>query len=539
MVRTKFCMAVLMATTVACGSSTSDPAQNATPNNIDGKGDQTGDVTMCAAVRGNGQLIPAHFGSLARIVEHYGPIHAMSGGSSASITTFLTSSIHANPLTTDCSGERCADAERNQRIALLLKSFDGYIEYLATTDEAAAISAAIPIVKRVQEAGLESLLAEDPEAASAALQGILNSEDLVALVNPEMIALLQNSPNPQYHATDILGAIKGFGAFSADDPKIVVRPGVLNFEAVADQLDVLASFYAGYGPFDTEGMTAWFADCATAGQGKTWAQVRGLPAGESSCGAEFHRMFGEYRATMRTDGALRTRGEDMVGTFMPSLISTSVLTGGAITAWQSAKAQYDSGQDPTLDINFDDVRFGYFGDQDSLDAFKEATSQRADLKSKKGLDLGTVTWRTALSLSPAEPGLARALPIDDAAMSSGGWSDLHPVLVLKDLGCDKVIYVTRSDAESPFARGVAGLLGMTAEQDGQLYDLDNPDSSFSRSLAEADAVWCTNWNNVESSELTTDGYNAPLQTSDEFFLEGTSAYSNTTADTNLVGCTKP
>jgi hypothetical protein len=98
--------------------------------------------------------------------------------------------------------------------------------------------------------------------------------------------------------------------------------------------------------------------------------------------------------------------------------------------------------------------------------------------------------------------------------SAGGWSDLHPSLVLRNMGCDQVIYVTRRGQESGFAQGVAGLLGMTDEQKTALYDL-GADSSCALSIAESSAVWCTDWNRFSGTQLAEifeDAYNAPLET---------------------------
>jgi hypothetical protein len=361
---------------------------------------------------------------------------------------------------------------------------------------------------------------------------------LVDLVNPELIELLQTSPNPEYHTQDILSAIQGFGSFSADDPKILVRPGLLNFGELADRLAFAASFYAAYGDADLEATEAWLNDCAAAGRGKTWSEVRALPAGDSTCGEQFMALMAEYDDLFLTDAALMNRVHDNVGTYMPALISTSVLTGDAVTAWQDARQQYLAGEDPTLDVNFDDVRFGYWGDSASVKMLED-TNQRTDLKSQKAMSLQTATWREILSYSPAEPGLSRARNITDETVSAGGWSDLHPVLVLKDIGCDKVIYVTRTDPESNFARGVAQLLGMDADDDKALYDLESRESSFSHSIAEADAVWCTNWNDIEASDvegLVSDAYNARMFTTDEFFTDGDNRYDNITNEAGVEGC---
>lgn len=541
--KSKLLGSALCALLAACSSP---PANNGGGDNNDsannGKGDQVGSETMCAALRGNGQLIPAHFGSLARIVEHYGPLHAVSGGSSGSITSFLAESMHMNPHVTDCGGERCSAAEQRARIGLLLKSFQGYIELLATSDEAVAVQAALPIVARVQAAGIDAILADDPVAALEALSNVLAQDDLIDLVNPELLALLQNSPNPQYHVADILAAIQGFGSFEATDPKILVRPGVLSFEALADDLGTAASFYAGYGEeFPAAGVDAWLADCAEAGLGKTWREVRALPAGDSTCGAQFMSMLGDYRAAFESEAsATKSRADDQVGGYLPALISTSVITGEGLAAWNAARAQYEGAEDPTLVVSFDDVKFGYWGDADSLAALSQ--SERRDLKSMKALGLGQTTWRHAISISPAEPGLARALEIDDRHVSAGGWSDLQPVLVLKDIGCDKVIYVTRTGGPANFARGVATLLGMSSAQDDALFDLNSTESSYSQSLAAADAVWCTNWNDLDALDFQTvgeDGYNAVLQSEDAFFVGSDNAYSNITPDSGLLGCTIP
>jgi hypothetical protein len=540
-----FLLAVLCAFATACSSGTGenngDPPANNTQNNDDGKGDQTGGVTMCAAVRGNGQLIPAHFASLARIVEHYGPIHAVSGGSSGSITSFLLSSIQSNPLVTECNGEPCTTAEESARIALMLKSFQGYLEYLTTTEEAMALQAAAPIVEQVREQGIAEALSDDPSAAVETLLGILEQDELVDVVNPEIIELLRNSPDPEYHARDIVASIEGFGEFSADDPTILVRPGLLNFGELADRIAMVASFYAAYGVADQDAMEAWLNDCAEPGRSKTWSAVRALPAGKSTCGEQFVELLAQYDDVFLTDPGARTRVHDNVGTFMPALISTSVLTGDAVSAWEAARQQYLDADQPTLDVDFDDVRFGYWGSSEAVEMLTEKTNERTDLKSQKALSLRTATWREVLSYSPAEPGLSRALHITDETVSAGGWSDLHPVLVLKDIGCDKVVYVTRTDPESNFALGVAGLLGMDADDRDALYDLSDEESSFSQSIEAADAVWCTNWNDIEATDIeavVTDAYGARMFTDDAFFTDGERAYENITTEPGVEGCSR-
>lgn len=529
-------LGILTAVALGFGCGT-DSGEEEVTTNPGGKGDQVGDVKVCAAVRGNGQLIPAHFGALARLVEHYGPVYAVAGGSSGSITSFFLDSIQMNPAVTSCAEGRCDSAAESARIALALKSFQGYIEYLSQSDEALAIQAALPIVARIQAEGIEDLLASDPAAAQAALANILEQEDLVRLVNPELIGLVQSSPNPEFHIQDVIDSTKRFGQFSADDPKILLRPGLISFAEVSRRLGIPASFYAGYEPANGEGYSAFLDACAENSVGKPWSEIREMAAGDTTCGMLFYGLMGEFHQRSAA-GDFASRLDDNVGDFMPALISTSVLIGDAVGELTRAQAAYAAGEsNVTLDVDFNDVRFGYWGPREAMSVIENTTTDRADLKSMMALGLGEASWRTVLGYSPAEPGLARALPIDATTVSAGGWSDLHPVLVLKDIGCDKVVYVTRTDAESGFATGVAGLLGMTPTDQSDLYDLTNPESSFSQSLREADAVLCTNWNQIEATQieaLISDAYNAPLQSTDAFFSG--KGHTNVVADSGKLGC---
>ena len=65
----------------------------------------------------------------------------------------------------------------------------------------------------------------------------------------ELIELLRTSPDPLFHAEDILEA--SGGDFSVNnDPLVFIRPYLLNFRALVEAVDVAASFYAGLAPID-------------------------------------------------------------------------------------------------------------------------------------------------------------------------------------------------------------------------------------------------------------------------------------------------
>ena len=257
---------------------------------------------------------------------------------------------------------------------------------------------------------------------------------------------------------------------------------------------------------------------------------------------EFAAMLGEYRTAQASQGARPARLDHSIGAVSPgsisALVSTSVLTGAAVDTFARARADYSAGAEYTLDVEFDDVQFGYWGATADLAKVESNVLGFDDAKTAKFLSLGTATWGEALSFSPAEPGLARALEIDGTHVSAGGWSDLHPTLVLANLGCEETVYVTRRGDESGFATGVAMQLGMDAAGGTALYDLD-ADSSFTASIAEADAVWCTDWNAQSPTDLAgvfSDGYGAPMESSSPFFTQAPDPYAQIRDDLALRGC---
>lgn len=536
-------LALLAAGSMACGGSddggSGDDAACEGAKCDDPLADSFEARNVCVGVRGNGELIFAHFASLARIVEHYGLVTGYSGGSSASITGFILESVQLNPAVESCGDAVCSPSEQAARAAFLLKSLQGYVQVLAGTDEAMAIQQLIPLSQRVQDEGLAAVAAKDVEAARLALLDILTSPELGDLINPEVLTLLLESEDPTYHVRDIIDALTGFGSFDADDPKILVRPGFIDFEAFGRKIARIANFYAGYGPWDEAAVGEMLDACAVPSRGLSWPEAAALPAGDTTCGQMYAQIVTTYREALVADeDNFLSRADDEVGAWIPSLISTSVITGDGVAAWEASRAQYLSGMDPQLDVDFDDVRFGYWGLDVDLDAVGRNDRGYDDLKTDKFMALGEASWGHALSYSPAEPGLTRALELPDGNVSAGGWSDLHPSLVLHNLGCEKVVYVSRAGEDSSFSQGVATLLGMTAEDQRALYD-HTADSSYDRSIAAADAVWCTDWNNQSATDLQgvfDDAYHAPMVTSDPVFSDGEAVYENVRPDLDVVGC---
>jgi hypothetical protein len=509
---------------------------------------------LCAALRGNGELIYAHFASLARLVEELGLFDGMAGGSSSTITMFVYESILKNPALRECGGATCSDDETRARAALLLKSVRGWAEAVGESDGVLGDDGILQLVQAMQSQGVDGLLATDPAAAAQKIRELLSPDAiqrLKVLVNPELLAMLDEQ-DPQllaYNVKEVTASIEEFGHFSVDDNRLFFRPGLVDFDGAAGTTFARAGdFYAGYGPSDADAMRAFLDACAAPTKGLLWIDPNGgkdaahtTTSDGTTCGDRFAAMASAFLGASDPNGpTYPSRVDEPVGGTLTALAATSVVTGAGIQAYADGLTAYRSGRYPQgdvpFDIHFDDVRFGYWGSSDALGRVLANGRGYTDEKTRKAISLGTATWRDVLSRSPAEPGLSRLRELPDGSLAAGGWPDLAPVLALKNLGCDRVVYVTRRQPESVFAIGVATKLGMTAADQVALYDLGKAQSGFTTSLREATATWCTNWNAFADSQqdpMAADAYAAPLETRDPFFA----SYAGVVASTGFAGCT--
>ncbi|MDQ3365231.1 MAG: hypothetical protein M3680_07370 [Myxococcota bacterium] len=500
--------------------------------------DLDGDGTsVCLAIRGNGPRLTAHFGAVSRMYEHYGLIDAVAGGSSGSITAFLVESVQANPALYRCGGSDCTRRQIGDRGAFLFKSLLGYFEVLSESTEALTFREVTTLANAVSSGNLEALLASDPQAGVQALQGLLASPLLRDALNPELGELLRNSPDPTFHARDLVATFKKGLVFEATEPTIFVRPGAVRFPSFIDRVGRIATFYAGYGQ-DPEPLAMLLDVCAPAARGKPWSDAARTPYAGVTCGDQLRSMIAAWRDRALADPSLTSRLDDSIGAFIPALVTTGVLEGAAVPAWRAARAAYLAASPVTLDVTYEDVGIGYWGAAGDLVLVTEATD-RTDVKSRKRRSLGVATWRTALAASPAEPGLSRALELPEGRVSVGGWSDLQPVLVLEDLGCDNTVLLTRPGGAGGFETQIMGLLGSDAATLQAITALDDPRSSDYQAIEAAAGVWCSDWDAPPTGDLaamTSIGYDAPFETKTPYFTTG-DRYAGVIDRTGSAGCT--
>lgn len=330
------------------------------PGGVNDDSRPTARQSTCAGIRGNGQNLFAHYGALARHVEEYGAITCAAGGSSGSITAFFMESMWANPLMHACGRRqgRCDRKERDARYALMLKSVIG-LTNAGLFEDVDTVGALLTGVSEGDIIGL--LNSELPEEGVEAFIRLLR--DLGPLINPEVISLLLTSPDPVFHAKDIIDGLQKGVQFVVDDPRVFLRTSVVNFDQFATLLGVYGSFYAGYGPEDRRSFRRWLRRCASESVGLTWDQTAQLPgAGGATCGENFNTLFNDYRERFAEEGG-PNRADDPVGTYFPSFGVTGVLQGDAIAEWETARAAWINATPIPFEPDFKDVGIGYWGNE--------------------------------------------------------------------------------------------------------------------------------------------------------------------------------
>jgi hypothetical protein len=450
----------------------------------------------CLALRGNGDLAPAHWGALAQVVEKLGFPSVMAGGSSASINLFLLESVAVNPIIRQSS-----PAESRLRAGLLLKSIQAYVEVVAARPEwreVQELAAFLNSGKGPSHPFTDWIrrLATTPPVETAKfvrkhyteIKGSIRAAVEVGLVDPKTFQPLLsamdelrglNSPGTkrlaigriQFYSGEIHRTITVFGKFNArTDDNLFFRSGLVNFQKLGISVGKVGSFYAGLG-FNSDlqrGMRDYFRECQDAAREKTWDELRAV---KPVCDQMIKNLITSYQPIRPNLG----RERDQVGRVIPALPTTAVLLGSATGKVQKRFTEYHKNLDPKFGANFkidpDKVKLGYWGPWSELSRvqanlqrpFRDSAGRtwdfRDDEKSKRFHPLGPATWLEVMSLSPAEPGLAPLQGFStergETLYSAGGWSDLHPAAVLKAAGCNQIVYVTRRGGETLFGQGVA------------------------------------------------------------------------------------
>lgn len=530
----------------------------------------------CVAIRGNGELVPAHWSALARMVEELGMPKGVAGGSSGSISAFLLESVGLNRQIN--SNENIEERRRQQ--SLMLKSMPQYLRVLA---EYSRVGSGFDYMNQLRDQDSQLSQGLRQELISLREMSTLRQEDktrikgirdalgkYVNLFNPEIWQGLRD--HPIFFMNAALTSIQVFGQFDAQsDKELFFRPGLIDFKYFSLIIGEMADFYAGNVSDEVaSGLSKFLADCSQSGYQRYWGDI------SSSCRGQFEQVAKVYISSPRDQYQNRRIFDDVGDGPLMSMAMTAVIRGPGKSRYLELKQQFQNAisannyGDFSIDFSTD-LGFGYWGRPEVLEKVSlglDSYAHHGDLKSEKFVSLGRANWFEVLSLSPAEPGLAniqamvqnsnRELVLGERDkdvltrwqnlayrsdfVSAGGWSDLHPTLALRAAGCKNVVYLTRQGGETVFGQQVfirltgaqneipfwkqlgdsewrfgASVSNTLAENSpwDRLYNLKNLQSSFSRSVREADAVYCTAWDTFkikkgEMGALTREAYEAPV-----------------------------
>ncbi|MCB9091513.1 MAG: hypothetical protein H6621_09240 [Halobacteriovoraceae bacterium] len=480
---------------------------------------------LCTAIRGNGELVFAHWSSLARIVEHYGPIDKLAGGSSAAITLFLYESILKNPQLSCKSDEAYCMRKKSLEISLMLKSLQGYFDYWLTTPELETLNVlyqnAPKLISKLKfwAEKTEKDLADEENIFSLfkkvkiATKELLEAEDLKRVINPELKKFISSAYKtfndiPLYHfnektqaskilrfrlveAADSIKLLVAGGFDAKNDRRLFFRPGILSFEDIADKFGRIADFYAGYFYKSTPELPirrdqhiqeyhkrfrSFLHICAPQAQDKSWSEFAYFNYEKnilSNCGRMYRDLVDHYRTQLISDQKIslerKHRLDDKLGDSVFPI--TAILNENQSQNYKKTYKEYWETSDRDFgknwNIPYKSLYFGYWGNQSDLNEaeLNLKNGPFAELeKSQKMKSLGNMPWKNILAVSPAEPGLSRLkeIPSMEQTISAGGWADLHPTLFLKSLNCENVVYITRINGETVFGQGVVKrLLNLT------------------------------------------------------------------------------
>ena len=199
----------------------------------------------CLAIRGNGELEPAHWGGMARTVEKLGLPQAMAGGSSATVSMFWLNAMAMHPLVQSSTPE-----EQKLKASLMIKSLLGFFGEIQKTPQWQNLLNLYGQYQLSQSQKLtEDVAASLIKNNYAQAMSLLNQSMDLGLIDKMAVApILQslgksNTPQAQFYVQQMKETLSVFGKFDAtNDDNLFFRTGVVSFENTAVTFGRVAGF---------------------------------------------------------------------------------------------------------------------------------------------------------------------------------------------------------------------------------------------------------------------------------------------------------
>ena len=314
---------------------------------------------LCAALRGNGDKVLAHFSSLAGIVERFGVIDGVAGGSSSSVSLFFYESALINPLIWSCGQNPCDEETVRQRLSFSLKSTEAVLKLffedpkvkkaieMSKPDSAGELNQGEEFLKYGFHPPVRGLfkrlkrriihrvawkIVSDKffNFTSLAFADFINKE-LMGEVEDYLIDL------PAQKRWEIMRSIQALD-FNNSDVSTLFREGIIDFSNLIRRIAFVADFFAGRGMYPKDKMAQMLSSrCVTESFGKSWPEFVQTPAGHA-CEKTLLSYMRPYFQHYRSDKGILSdsRVFDPVGGALKALIPVSVISHGGIAKVQRA-----------------------------------------------------------------------------------------------------------------------------------------------------------------------------------------------------------
>ncbi|MFK7871960.1 MAG: hypothetical protein AB8C84_02145 [Oligoflexales bacterium] len=463
----------------------------------------------CIAVRGNADRALAHYGALGRAIENFGVPSQMAGSSSASLAMLVVESAMINPATHHCYGRRCTEEERRMRVAFLVKSVPWLMEDF--WDSQAGFHAKQAQAYAVKHKHSSNVWGQFQMFRH--VREIFRSPLFKGVLNAEWFKVKHFWHHPQRHIRELFRGLEKLDDFEIWDQSVFVRPGLIHWGKVLQNLSSYMDFIAGYDMDESQKLKAQEAIsfCAENSFGRHWYELSQKRLDEEhTCRDLWANLWEDWN--QKSCPNHHSRLDDKVGDFLPSYVGVGFLPGyKQVRNFKKSFHRFKRGKPYLFDARFENLQVGYWGEESRLQKIMRNPMGFDDPKTKRFYSLGQSSWREAAVRSMSEPGLAQAMPLGRRGLTIGGWAEMEPVQVLRNAGCEKVLFLTREGAESPGAIAIAGVLGMTDTEKKDWFSL-NQNSVMTKALELSDAVWCANWEKEYEypKELYEDAWSSPI-----------------------------
>ena len=469
---------------------------------------------LCAALRGNGDKIFATLSAVSAITEKLGIIDAAAGSSSGSIVMAFYEAILSNPKIASITDPQ----EKRLKVSLLLKVAPLYMKsFFSYHHSGRQIQDLKNYSSKLENGSLNNLpifeigkIIDEVLSLKKRFNSVYRDPSFREFIYPTYNEHIDSHRNKQFFIGILNSsnwAVRGTDTF--------FRPSPFPFEILTNFLDSMLTYFSGMATPYRSDLDNFLNSCSHLAFGVPIGSIASLVTQNGlTCGQIFLQSAQKFHQTAQLKN-FPSFIDTEVGTNFNSFPITGVYKDKkTLESYKDSRKKFRNAMPYHFDVNFKDFKIGYFGRPGQLkiieDNLKSQTSR--SFKSEKFHPLTNgkkaITWRTVLNTSPAEPGLSELRMFkggNQEYLSLSGWADLSPTLILKKgLGCENVVYVTRTAPfESEFAESNTQNLGANEAEYEALYSPNaetiHPYSnqvipgSVYESLDNADAIWCTDW----------------------------------------------